>query len=340
MASWVSQLSAGPKMTLSHSRLLWTIAIVTLALMPLVLPGYWVYQLSLAGANVLAALGLNILTGYAGQISLGHAGFLAIGSYIASTITAALGGNGFWLSIPLAGVLTGLAGLVLFIPALRLGTIYLAIATLGFGAAVSQVLIRISVLTGTYEGIHVPIPMIGEMTVERNLIMYFSTAVIVLFLVWIARNVIHSKLGRAFIAIRDKELAAEAMGISLPRYKAYAFVLSALYTGIAGALHAHIVGISQAEVFHLGTSIQLFSMIVLGGLASLPGSILGALFLSLLPELLKTVITSQSYYNVVYGILYGGSLVLVIIFMPYGIWGALVRFTFKFPRLRKFFAGA
>jgi branched-chain amino acid transport system permease protein len=315
-------------------------AALIVALLPIILPGYWTYQLSLAGVNILAALGLNLLTGYAGQISLGHAGFLAIGSYLASLITASLGGNGFWLALPFAGIITGITGLILFVPALRLGTIYLAIATLGFGAAVSQVLIRLSVVTNTYEGIHTPTPALGVLELDRNIMMYVITAIVVFFLVWVAQNVVGSKLGRSFIAIRDKELAAEAMGINLPRYKAYAFVLSALYTGIAGALHAHIVGITQAEVFHLGTSIQLFSMIVLGGLASIPGSILGALFLSLLPELLKLIVTSQNYYNVIYGVLYGGLLVLVIIFMPYGIWGAAVRFAYRFPKLRKFFMGA
>ncbi len=326
------------RFSISGSR--WLFAAVIVILLPFLLPGYWTYQLSLAGANILAALGLNLLTGYAGQISLGHAGFLAIGSYIAALMTASLGGGWFWAALPLAGIITGLTGLILFIPALRLGTIYLAIATLGFGAAVSQVLIRISVVTNTYEGIHVPIPAIGSIPLERNIAMYLITAGLVFLLVWVAQNVIYSKLGRAFIAIRDKELAAEAMGISLPRYKAYAFVLSALYTGIAGALHAHIVGITQAEVFNLGTSIQLFSMIVLGGLATLPGSIVGALFLSLLPELLKLLVTSQNYYNAIYGVMYGGLLVVVIIFMPYGIWGALVRASVRFPKLRKFFVGA
>jgi branched-chain amino acid transport system permease protein len=313
--------------------------IVVLAALPWLLPGYWTYQLSLVGVNVLAALGLNILTGYAGQISLGHAGFLAIGSYVGALISSSLGGTGIWLAIPLAGIITGITGLILFIPALRLSTIYLAIATLGFGAAVSQVLLKLSVVTGTYEGVKVPEPAIGSLVLGRDIALYFTTMTLVLLLVWTARNIVHSKLGRAFIAIRDREIAAEAMGINLPRYKAYAFVISALYTGIAGALHAHIVSISQAEVFHLGTSIQLFSMIVLGGLASLPGSILGAVFLSLLPEFLKLAIKSQMYYNVIYGVLYGGLLVLTIIFMPYGIWGFLVRLSARFPQIRRFFTG-
>lgn len=327
-------------MNLARESTRWLLAVGILALLPLVLPGYWTYQLSLAGANVLAALGLNLLTGYAGQISLGHAGFLAIGSYVAGLLTSSFGGSWFWIALPLAGVITGLTGLVLFIPALRLGTIYLAIATLGFGAAVTQVLLKLSEVTHTYEGIKVPGPALGAISLNRDLTMYFITVVVVLALLWIARNVVHAKLGRAFIAIRDKEIAAEAMGISLPQTKAYAFVLSAFYTGIAGALHAHIVGIAQAEVFNLGNSIQLFSMIVLGGLASLPGSILGALFLSLLPELLKLLVASQQYYNVIYGVLYGGLLVLVIIFMPYGIWGYVVRMSFKFPKTRKFLTGA
>ena len=204
-------------MNLSREQTRWLLAIGILGVLPFVLPGYWVYQLSLAGASVLAALGLNLLTGYAGQISLWHAGFLAIGSYVAGLLTSSFGGSWFWAALPLAGVISGLTGLVLFIPALRLGTIYLAIATLGFGAAVSQVLLRLSVATGTYEGIKVPGPAIGEISLNRDLAMYVVTVAVVLALLWVARNMVHSKLGRSFIAIRDKEIAAEAIKRSVVR---------------------------------------------------------------------------------------------------------------------------
>lgn len=299
--------------------------------LPFGLKGYTIYILSVAGANVLAAVGLNLLMGYAGQVSIGQAAFLAIGGYASALLMTQLGLE-FWLAFPLAGLLTGGTGLILFIPALRLSAIYLAIATLGFGAAVQQLipLPYWSAIFGGHQGIKVPRPQLGGLVFDTDVELYYLTLVIVLALLALSWNIARSYIGRAFIALRDKPAAAEAMGINPTRYKAYAFLISAFLTGIAGALQAHIVGHISPGEFGLGKSIEIFAMVILGGMGSLPGSVLGALFLTFLPHWLAQA-------KLFYTFLYGAALVLVIIFMPYGVWGFFVRLYYRFPAMQKLF---
>ena len=295
---------------------LWTLLLVALlALGPQFMKDYQVYLLSLVIVYGLAALGLNLLTGYAGQISLGHAGFLAIGGYSAALLQAKLAWP-LWGSLLAAGLLTALLGLLLVIPALRLAEIYLAIATLGFGVAVEQLLPQWA-WTGGHQGLSVPRTKLFGLTLSSDLAFYYLILIVVLLLVWLAANLVRAPLGRAFIAIRDRELAAEALGISLARTKSYAFLLSAFYTGIAGGLYANLVGYLNVSTFDLGLSILFLSMIAVGGLASIPGSLLGAAFLGILPQLLS------GFSAWLPQLIYGAALLLVVIFMPYGIWGFL-----------------
>lgn len=305
---------------------IWGGLLLLLLLAPLFLRGYTLYLLSLAGVYIIATIGLNLLTGYAGQISIGHAGFLAIGAYSAALLLDRAG-IPFWLGLPLAGLITGLGGFILLIPALRLSAIYLAIATLGFGAAVYEIIPRWSSLTGGHQGMHVATPSLFGLKLESDVSLYFLALAVTLLMILIARNTVYSQLGRAFIALRDHEAAAQALGISLPRYKAYAFFISAFYTGIAGGLYAYIVGYISPGEFDLGKSIYLFSMMALGGMASLPGSVLGALFLTFLPHWLSGFRGLQQF-------IYGAALVLVVIFMPYGFWGFVRRWTMP-DRLRR-----
>lgn len=309
------------------------IALVLSALLltPFALKGYTLYILSLAGANILAAVGLNLLMGFAGQVSIGQAAFLAIGGYVSALLMSELGFS-FWLAFPLAGLLTSLTGFILFIPALRLTAIYLAIATLGFSAAVQQLLPLPywSHLLGGHQGIKVPRPAIAGFVFDSDLELYYLTLAIVVALLWVAANFARSYMGRAFVALRDKPAAAEALGISPTRYKAYAFVISACYTGLAGALHAHLVGhISPAE-FGLGKSIEIFAMVILGGIGSLSGSVCGALFLTFLPHWLAEAKQLYTFF-------YGAALVLVIIFLPYGVLGFVLKWYYRFPKLQKIF---
>lgn len=309
--------------------ILWSIALCLLALAPLFLRSYTLYILNLAGVYVVATLGLNLLTGYTGQLSIGHAGFLAIGAYAGALLPAKLG-IPFWLSIPLAGIVSGLAGFVLLIPALRLTAIYLAIATLGFGAAVAEILPRWTAVTGGYQGMKVPKAALFGLTLDSDVKLYYLALVIVIVMILLAQNIVGSKMGRAFVAIRDQERAAQALGISLTRYKAYAFFISAFYTGIAGGLYSFVVGYISPGEFDLAKSLLIFMMMALGGMASIPGSVVGAVFLTFLPHWLSGFRGLQQF-------IYGAALVLVVIFAPYGIWGFVRRWTMpdklqKLPR--------
>ncbi len=290
-----------------------------LASAPLWAKTYDLYLLSLAAVNVIAAVGLALLTGFTGQLSIGNAGFLAIGAYGAALMAKHLGLE-LWLAIPLAGLLSGLAGFLLLVPALRLTAIYLAIATLAFGTAVTEALPRWSSVTGGYQGMRVPPARLLGMNVQNDVAMFYLALVVTVILVFVARNLLRSRVGRAFIAIRDKPAAAQACGVSLTRYKALAFFLSALFTGIAGGLYAHVVGYISPSEFGLGRSINLFVMIALGGMASLPGPILGALFLTYLPHWLSGIRGLQD-------VMYGVALIGIVVFMPYGFWGFVRKWT-------------
>ncbi|MCR4404296.1 MAG: branched-chain amino acid ABC transporter permease [Candidatus Acetothermia bacterium] len=299
--------------------ILWSGALCLLALAPLFLRSYTLYILNMAGVYLVATLGLNLLTGYTGQLSIGHAGFLAIGAYAGALLPAKLAVP-FWLSIPLAGIISGLAGFILLIPALRLTAIYLAIATLGFGAAVAEILPRWTAVTGGYQGMKVPKAAFLGLTLDSDVKLYYLALIIVILMILLARNIVGSKLGRAFVAIRDQERAAQALGISLTKYKASAFFISAFYTGIAGALYSFVVGYISPGEFDLAKSLLIFMMMALGGMGSIPGSVVGAVFLTFLPHWLSGFRGLQQF-------IYGAALVLVVIFAPYGIWGFVRRWT-------------
>lgn len=297
----------------------WAVVIVLLAMAPFVLRSYNLYLLNLAAVKIIAAIGLALLTGYTGQLSIGHAGFLAIGAY-GTALLAQHFGLPFWVGIPVAGFISGLAGFILLIPALRLTAIYLAIATLAFGTAVAEALPRWAAVTGGYQGMRVPRASFFGINVQNDVAMYYLALAMTVLLLLVARNIVRSRVGRAFVAIRDKSMAAQACGVSLAKYKALAFFVSALYAGLAGGLYAHVVGYISPAEFGLAKSIDLFIMIALGGMASLPGPVLGALFLTYLPHWLSGFRGLQS-------IIYGASLIGVVVFMPFGIWGFVRKWT-------------
>lgn len=313
-------------------RLRTIVGLLFLIALPFVLKNYQVYLLSLVAVNALAALGLNVLTGYAGQISLGHAAFMALGGYTAAILQLQLGFP-IWLSLPVAGALTGFFGLVLVVPALRLSEIYLAIATLGFGVAVQQILPQWA-LVGGHQGLGVARPSfidawldleatLGPLRLNPRINFYFVILVVSLLLWRLTRNALRSDLGRSFIAVRDRELAAEALGISLARAKAYAFLWSAFLTGVAGGLYGNLVGYLDMNTFGLALSIGFLSMIAIGGLASMPGSLIGAAFITLLPHLLS------GFSQWVPQFVYGAALLAAVVFMPYGLWGAWLKLRGK-----------
>ena len=296
------------------------LAVVVLGL-PRVADNYMLYIGGRLCVYILVALGLNILVGYAGQISLGHAAFFAIGAYTAAVLTESL----HWPFVPCvlsAAVFTAGIGYVVGLPCLRLSGLYLAMATLGFTLIVQELLLQLAVITHGSEGMSVPPARLLGFVFDTDYRKYYLMIAVTTGMFLVARNLIRGRTGRAFLAIRDNERAAEAMGVNLARYKTVAFAISALYTGLAGALSAFLVGFLDPQEFSFFLSVQFITIIILGGLASLLGSVLGAAFLIILPELLAGLDVWQA-------LVYGLIMVVTIIFMPFGLSGAIRRYAYR-----------
>jgi len=287
-----------------------------LALLPYLAPRYFLFTASLIAAHVVIAVGLNLLVGYTGQISLGHAGFVSIGAYTAGILAARLGVP--WpMALLGAGMVAAGFGFLVGVPALRLTGPYLTIATLGFGIAVNQVLTNWEGLSGGRGGLFPPKLAIAG-TRLRDAHIYYLMAALAALLVWGAVNLVRSHIGRAFVAIRDSDIAAEVMGVNLTIYKTLAFAVSAFYAGIGGAMLAYLLGFLEPQLFTLFESIYYFSMIVVGGLGTIPGSILGAALLTLLPQQLAGL---KQYLPIVYG----ATIILVMAVEPLGLYGRWLR---------------
>jgi len=303
-----------------HGAALIGLAVVLLGL-PSVADNYVLYVMTRLFVYVLVALGLNLLTGYAGLVSLGHAAFFAIGAYTA----AVLAERWHWpsaLCVIGAALFSAALGYLLGLPCLRLSGLYLAMATLGFTLIVQEMLLQLAVITHGSEGMKVlPASFLG-LTFDTDYRKYYLLLVVTAAMLLFARNLVGGRTGRAFLAIRDNERAAAAMGVNLAQYKTIAFAISALYTGLAGALSAFIVGFLDPQEFSFFLSIQFITIIILGGLASLLGSVLGAVFLIVLPELLAGLDVWQA-------LVYGLIMVVTIIFMPFGLSGALRRYAYR-----------
>ncbi len=279
----------------------------------------------------IAALGFNILLGYAGQISLGHAVFMGLGAYLSVYITSKLQ-LPFLLSILISGLVPMLIGALLGLAALRLEGHYLAIATLGFGVAVQQVFKEWIAFTNGYSGVRAPYPNIFGLVIKTRE-QYFLMAVIVLIILSLfAYNMLRSKTGRALIAMRDSEHAAQAMGISLFKYKLIAFSVSAFYAGVAGCLYAHLIRFVEPNMWGIELSLNLLAMVVIGGLASISGAIVGAAFITLIPEIIKNVPVLEHFKNIS-AVFTGICLVLVIMFLPLGLARLAAQLKYKYAKL-------
>jgi len=293
-------------------RLLLAAALIALPLVTVALDrSYAVYVYSLLMVYSVACVGLNILTGFTGQISIGHAGFMAVSAYASAIMTGSYGVT-FVASLLVSAGLAALLGLALGVPALRLRGHYLAICTLGFGVAVSQLSAVWETLTGGYQGMKVPVASILGFRFDTDLKFYFLALVVAWLMIEAALNIISSRPGRALMAVRDSEVAAMAMGVDLAKYKVASFAISALYAGVAGVLYAHLVKYVSPFDFSGAVSMTLLASIVVGGLGSIKGSILGAIFMTLLPHLFSRVKNLPL-------VLAGASIVLVVLFLPYGL---------------------
>ncbi len=303
---------------------------------PLQLGSYRIFQATEIAMWAIVALGLNLLTGYNGQISLGHGAFVAVGAY-ASAILIGDHGWPFWATIPVAGLVTGAIGFLVGVPALRLTGPYLAIATLALALATPQILQKYGGLTHGSQGINIhsasPPPGLGGILNETQWL-YFLALIVAAIMALVAWNIVRSRLGRAFVAIRDSEIAAQSMGISVPRFKTMAFAISALYAGVCGGVYMQVISFVGPRSFDVTQSINYLTTIVVGGLASILGSILGAAAFVLIPEI-KTLSATLHLPTAdqTPGVVYGACLILVMIFMPYGLAGFIQRVSRLQPPL-------
>jgi branched-chain amino acid transport system permease protein len=287
-------------------------AAIALLAWPWLASRYFVFLLSLVLVNGIVAVGLNLLSGYTHQLSFGHAGFFAIGAYAAALITIHAPAIPVPLTLLGAGALTAVVGLVFGVPCLRLGGLYLTMATLAFGFVVIEALLNLDGLTRGADGLRVPAATLGPLTLTGDTARYYLVAAVTVAMVASAMNVVRTRTGRAFLAIRESEVAAQASGVPVAAYRTAAFGISAFYTGVAGGLFAFVVGFLSPDAFDLFLSVDFVVMIIRGGLGSVPGSLAGAAVVTLLHERLARF---QSYRPLVFG----GVLVTCMLFMPGGI---------------------
>jgi branched-chain amino acid transport system permease protein len=287
---------------------------------PWVAPRYFVFLASVILVNVIVAIGLNLLSGYTNQLSFGHAGFLAIGAYTAAVLTIRAPGLPVPVTLVLAGLFTAAVGLAFGVPCLRLGGLYLTMATLAFGFVITEAILNLDDLTRGADGLRVPAARLGAVALSTDAARYYLTAAVATVMVAAAVNLVRTRTGRAFLAIRESEIAAQASGVPVAAYKTLAFGLSAFYTGVAGGLFAFVVGFLSPDAFDVFLSVDFVVMIIVGGLGSVPGSIIGATVVTLLHDGLAAF---QNYRPLIFGAI----LIACMLFMPGGMTRALSRVT-------------
>lgn len=305
--------------------LLW-VFLVAVAFLPAVASHYWLDVLNRILIAIVAATGLNILTGFTGQISLGNAAFLAVGAYTTAFLSGRWG-LPFPVVIPLAGLITAGVGMIFGVPSLRLKGLYLAVATLAAHFVVEFTVVHWESVTGGVNGTSVPAARLAGLELGDDRQLFYLVLPITALMLLFARNLFRTKVGKAFVAIRDQDISAEVMGVHVFKYKLISFGVSSFYVGVAGALLAYQARIISPENFPITLAIDQLGMIIIGGLGSILGSIFGAVFITLLPELLRLVTGSLSgtfpqlvtlFASIKVG-LFGLAIVLFLVFEPDGM---------------------
>lgn len=314
--------------------------IILFTLVPLITGPYMLYVVNIIGISAIAAIGLNILVGFTGQISLGHGAFMGVGAYAGAIMATSLH-LPFWIAVPGAGLMTAMVGMVFGIPSVRLKGLYLTIATLAGQFIIEYVLVHWESLTRGTMGIVLPPATIFGFALEGDRVFFYIIFISLIFMTYIAVNIMRTRYGRAFIAIRDNDRAAEGMGIPIFRYKLLAFGVSSFYAGFAGAIWAYYMISISTEPFNLGLSVEYLAMVIIGGMGSIAGSIFGATFITLLNEILRWLTDILMNTGIVQGIelnvaplrelVFGAAIVLFILFEPRGlaeVW-RIVRSSFR-----------
>ena len=331
-----------------------TVAVLIAFLLPFILTDEILFRFAAMFIAAIGAIGLNIVTGYAGQVSLGHAFFLGLGAYTAAIVNGEPGSNvvglglGMEVWLPAAGIVAALAGLIVSPIAFRLRGLYLAVVTLGLVFIGEHIFREAESLTGgvgvgrpsafpVFFGFNFETPgtLFGTVLTRSQGLYLMGLIFLVIFAV-LARNLARSAVGRAFAAVRDRDIAAEVMGVSLRKYKVLAFTISSFYAGIAGALLYTLTGFLEPGSFDLLLSVQYIAMVLIGGVATISGSIMGAAFITLLPRMVQEfprfipfvsggqaggLVTTQQLEQILYGLL----IVAFLIFEPRGLYGVWVR---------------
>lgn len=309
----------GSKVTMP-GRIVWPFPVIAalIAALPWFLKSdYLISALIFIGIHTILALGLNLLMGYAGQVSLGHAAFYGIGAYTTAILTTMLKWSP-WLGLLSAAVVTGVIAFLIGMPTLRLRGHYLAMATLGFGMIVRIFFVEYYPLTGGTSGIMglPPLSIAGTELVSDHQY-YYVVWFFVLLLIWLSYNIVNSRVGRALRAVHGSEAGAESVGVNTAGYKVQVFVLSGVYCGLAGALYAHYVRFVNPDPFGFMFSIELVVMVVVGGMASIWGAVVGAGTITLLGQGLQRF---EDFEVIVYGLI----LMIVMVYMPAGLTKAAV----------------
>jgi branched-chain amino acid transport system permease protein len=286
---------------------------------------FWLYLLNLCGIAIVGAQGLNILTGFTGQISLGHGAFIGVGAYTAGVLATKLGA-GPGVALPAAGVAAAAVGLLFGLPSLRIKGFYLAMATLAAQFILEYLFMQAAPLTGGAQGLYLERPSALGVVIDSDAKFFYGILAAALLATATARNLLRTDVGRCLVAIRDRDIAAELIGVNLFAYKLLAFALSSFYAGIAGGLLAYYVSAINPQAFTVQLSVDYLAMIIIGGLGSVLGATLGAVFITLLPEILKLLIDAagawlpiENIFPALREITFGLLIVLFLLREPEGL---------------------
>lgn len=321
------QENYGQDMAIIRTRLQWGLLLAFFLILltyPLVSSDRQLTIITMIGIAIISVHGLNILTGYCGQISMGHVGFMAVGAYVSAILTAKLGWS-FWAALPCAAISAGMVGLIFGLPSLKIRGFYLIMATIAAHFIIIWLILQLRDLTGGADGMPVPKPRLGNFVFDSKASYYYLVMVMACLATALAVNIVRTRAGRAFVAIRDNDLAAEVMGINLFSYKLQAFFIGCVYAGVAGVLMVHYYGFASVDQFPFIESVWYLGMLIVGGMGSIPGAILGALALKLLDELvtivgpiLSAAIAAQAAASVAL-VSRGLVIMLFLIFEPRGL---------------------
>jgi branched-chain amino acid transport system permease protein len=302
------------------------VCLLAVASLPFVLKsGYQLRLVNFVGINILLVLGLNFVLGYAGLLSFAQVGFFLIGGFTTAILTSDYGCS-FWLALPLSALVSGICACLVGIPTLRLRGHYFSFATFAFAEAARLISLNLEITHGASGLVGIPSPSIGSFKIDDDASYFYLILFFVIVALAVAARVQFSTIGRALFAIREGELAAESMGINTAQAKMQAFVLSAVFAGVAGALYGPLNSVVSPDVFSFDVSVVVLVSLLLGGIGSIPGVLIGTTLVTLLPEWLRVL---QDYYMVVYG----AGIVLLMVFLPDGLQG-VVRSVRSFFRAR------